>query len=81
MRAPEAARVVFFGISDRPVRARAAEAAILAGAAPGEVAAFATDGIEVFGDINASEAVKRHYATVLLRRELGRMDGQKDSAA
>lgn len=74
-------RVVFFGISDRPVRAHAAEAAILAGASPAEVAALATDGIEVFGDINASAPTKRHYASVLLRRDLDRLNGQKDIAA
>jgi carbon-monoxide dehydrogenase medium subunit len=75
------ARVVFFGVSDRPVRARAAETALLAGAPAAEVAALATDGIEVYGDINAAEATKRHYARVLLRRELERLNGQKDFAA
>jgi len=75
------ARVVYFGISDRPVRARAAEAAIVAGAAPAEVAALATDGVDVFGDINAAETTKRHYAAILLRRELERLDAGKDQAA
>lgn len=75
-----AARVVFFGISDRPVRARAAEAAIVAGAPLAEVAALATDGLEVYGDLNATEATKRHYARVLLQRELARLD-HKDHAA
>lgn len=76
-----AARVVFFGISDRPVRARAAEAAIAAGASAADAAALATEGIDVFGDLNAAEATKRHYATVLLRRELERLDGQKEQTA
>jgi carbon-monoxide dehydrogenase medium subunit len=75
------ARVVFFGISDRPVRARAAEAAIIGGAAPVEVAALATEGIDVFGDLNAAEVTKRHYAAVLLRRELERLGGQKEQRA
>lgn len=76
-----AARVVFFGISDRPVRAHTAEAAIAAGALPAEVAALATEDIEVFGDINAAEATKRHYAATLLRRELERLNADKDQAA
>ncbi len=74
------ARVVFFSISDRPVRARAAEAAIIAGASVIEVAAVATDGIEVYGDLNAGIATKRHYASVLLRRELARLDQQEAAA-
>lgn len=74
-------RVVFFGLSDRPVRARAAEAAIEAGAAPRDVAALATEGLAVFGDLNAAEPTKRHYAAILLRRELERLTGHKDHAA
>lgn len=75
------ARAVFFGISDRPVRSPAAEAAIITGAPPAEVAALATEGVEVFGDLNATEATKRHLASVLLRRELERLNGQKELAA
>lgn len=74
------ARVVFFSISDRPVRARAAEAALIAGASPAEVAALATDGIAVYGDLNANEATKRHYARVLLSRELARLIPQEAAA-
>lgn len=70
MIAPGAARVVFFGISECPMRSPAAEAAILAGATPEDVAAVATDGLEVFGDLNADEDTKRHYAAVLTRRAL-----------
>lgn len=66
----DAPRAVFFGVSDRPVRAEAAEAAISAGAAVADVAALADEGIEVYGDLNASEAVKRHYMRVLLARVL-----------
>lgn len=75
------ARVVFFSISDRPVRSRAAEAALIAGASAAEVAARATDGIEVYGDLNAGIATKRHFASVLLQRELARLDQKKDHAA
>lgn len=65
-----APRVVFFGVSDRAVRAEAAEAALAKGAGVAEVAALADEGIEVYGDLNASEPVKRHYMRVLLARVL-----------
>jgi aerobic carbon-monoxide dehydrogenase medium subunit len=65
-----APRIVWFALSDRPVRALAAEAALAAGADIEAVASLATDGIEVLGDMNASEAAKRHYARVLLSRVL-----------
>jgi aerobic carbon-monoxide dehydrogenase medium subunit len=79
--AATSARVVFFGISDRPLRSRAAEAAISGGASPADAAAQATEGLDVFGDLNAAEATKRHYAAVLLRRELERLGGRKEPAA
>lgn len=66
----EAPRIVFFGVSDRPVRAEAAEAALADGAAVADIAALGDDGIEVYGDLNAGEAVKRHYMRVLLARVL-----------
>lgn len=72
----DTARVVYFGLSDRPVRAQAAEAAILRGEDPETCAALADDGLEIMEDISAGEATKRHYARVLLRRVLGRMRGQ-----
>ena len=65
------ARVAFFGVSDRVVRSSAAEAALVAGR---DAAAVAADGIDIFGDLNASEEVKRHYCAVLLRRALARID-------
>lgn len=65
------ARVAFFGVSDRVLRSPAAEAALVAGA---DAAAVATEGLDVFGDLNASEEVKRHYCAVLLRRALARID-------
>lgn len=67
MLGPGWARVAFFGLSDRAVRSAAAEAAIVAGTDPGAVA---TDGLEIYPDLNADEATKRHYAAVLLRRAL-----------
>jgi carbon-monoxide dehydrogenase medium subunit len=65
-----APRIVLFALSDRPVRARAAEAALAAGASRDEVVALATEGIEVLGDMNATDHMKRHYARVLLSRLL-----------
>jgi carbon-monoxide dehydrogenase medium subunit len=70
MMAGPAPRVVWFALSDRPVRARAAEAALDAGHEVAAVAALATEGIAVLGDLNASEDAKRHYAAVLLARVL-----------
>lgn len=66
----DAPRIVFFGVSDRAVRAEAAEAALAGGEAVADVAALADDGVEVYGDLNASEPVKRHYMRVLLARVL-----------
>lgn len=66
------ARIVLFGVSDRPVRARGAEDAVN-GMEPGpEAAATAasriTDGIDIFGDLHASKAMKEHLANVLAQR-------------
>jgi carbon-monoxide dehydrogenase medium subunit len=63
-------RIVWFALSDRPVRARAAEAALEAGKDGDDIAARATDGVPVFGDANATEAMKRHLARQLLARNL-----------
>lgn len=70
MRSEAVTRVVLFAVSDRPVRSLAAEAALAAGAGPAAVAAHATEGIEVYGDLNATAETKRHLAGVLLRRAL-----------
>lgn len=79
--APSWARVAFFGLSDCPARSAAAEAAILSGAPPEDCAAKACEGIEVFGDLNADEATKRHYAEVMLRRELTRLANDEERTA
>ena len=71
------ARIAFFGVSDRALRSPAAEAALVAGEEPGVVA---TRGLEIFGDLNAGEETKRHYAAVLLRRSLADID-RKEAAA
>jgi carbon-monoxide dehydrogenase medium subunit len=69
-------RIVWFALSDRPVRARAAEAALEAGKDDEDVAARATEGVPVFGDANATEAMKRHLARQLLARTLRGLAGQ-----
>ncbi|MEY3308001.1 MAG: hypothetical protein RLZZ413_2039 [Pseudomonadota bacterium] len=65
-------RIVWFALSDRPLRARAAEAALAAGAGLDAVVALATEGIEVLGDLNATDHMKQHYARVLLTRLLAK---------
>lgn len=68
-------RIVWFALSDRPVRARAAEAALEAGKDGDDVAARATEGVPVFGDANATEAMKRHLARQLLARKVRGLAG------
>jgi carbon-monoxide dehydrogenase medium subunit len=76
------ARLVFFGVGDRPVRARSAETA-LAGRdldpAPLAAAGRAlTLDLDPPGDIHASPGLRRHLAGVLLARVIRRiMDGAK----
>lgn len=74
MRGPKP-RIVWFALSDRPVRARAAEAALEAGKDGDDVAARATEGVPVFGDANATEAMKRHLARQLLARKVRGLAG------
>jgi carbon-monoxide dehydrogenase medium subunit len=61
-------RVVWFGLSDRPLRDSAAEAALPLGAAA--AAAAALDGFDVWGDLHNSPETKTHLARVMLRRVL-----------
>ena len=68
------ARIVLTGVSDTPVRAAAAEAA-LSGAAPGEqawgeAAALATADLSPPADLHGTSAYRRHVAGVLIRRAL-----------
>ena len=58
-------RLAFFGVGDKPVRATKAEAALAKGDVEGAVAAL---DLEPQDDVQASGAVKRHLAGVLLRR-------------
>jgi carbon-monoxide dehydrogenase medium subunit len=67
-------RLVYFGVGETPVRARAAERALAEGDAEAAVSALAQD-LSPSDDVHASGAVKSHLAGVLLRRvahQLGR---------
>jgi carbon-monoxide dehydrogenase medium subunit len=71
------ARLVFFGVGTRPVRARGAEAALVGRRADAEaLAAFgrALDrDLDPPGDVHGSPALRRHLARVLLTRVVGRL--------
>ena len=60
-------RLVYFGVGATPVRARKAEAALTRNALDEAVAALAHD-LDPEDDVQATAAVKRHLAGVLLRR-------------
>src|SRR6185503_13053984 len=61
----DSARIVLFGVADRPVRATGAEAAVLA-----EAAQAAAAGIDPSGDAHASADYRKEVAGVLVRRAL-----------
>jgi carbon-monoxide dehydrogenase medium subunit len=69
-----APRLAFFGVGAVPIRARGAEAALDAGDLDGAVAALAAD-LDPFEDAQASAALRRHLAGVVLRRVVGEMRG------
>ena len=58
-------RLAFFGVGATPMRARKAEAALANGDVDGAVAALDLDPHD---DVQATGAVKKHLAGVLLRR-------------
>jgi carbon-monoxide dehydrogenase medium subunit len=58
------------GVGEHPYRARAVEAALAAGASPGDAAAHAADGITVAGDIHADPDYRRAMASVYTRRAI-----------
>ena len=60
-------RLAFFGVGATPVRARRAEVALAGGDIEAAIAALAND-LNPPDDVQASGAVKRHLAGVLLRR-------------
>jgi aerobic carbon-monoxide dehydrogenase medium subunit len=64
-------RLVFFGVGDRPVEAKAAAAALHGEASPGRVAAAQAalaEDLDPAGDLQADSATKLHLARVLLGR-------------
>ncbi len=67
---PVEARLALIGVGDRPVRAKAVEAAILGGASPTEAASFAPDGLTPGSDVHATSDYRLHLATVTSRRAL-----------
>jgi aerobic carbon-monoxide dehydrogenase medium subunit len=65
-------RLVFFGVGTMPVRARTAEAALAAGDVEAAANAVATD-LDPPDDVQATGAVKRQLAQVLLKRAAGEL--------
>jgi aerobic carbon-monoxide dehydrogenase medium subunit len=63
-------RLVFFGVGTTPIRARTAEAALVAGDIDAATKAVTAD-LDPPGDVQASSAVKRQLAQVLLKRVAG----------
>jgi carbon-monoxide dehydrogenase medium subunit len=68
-----AVRLAFFGVGDRPSRARRAEAALESGNLDAAVAALQHD-LSPHTDVHASAATRRHLAGVLLRRVAAQLD-------
>ena len=68
-----AVRLAFFGVGDRPTRARRAEAALESGDLDAGVAALQHD-LSPHTDVHASAATRRHLAGVLLRRVAAQLD-------
>lgn len=65
-------RIVFFGVGNTPVRARAAEAVLQSGGSAGiaEAAQALAEDLQPTADLTTSAEMKLHLAGVLLRREL-----------
>ena len=67
-------RLVYFGVGATPVRARKAEAALAGGSIDAAVQALDLDPPD---DIQATGAVKKHLAGVLLRRVAAQLSGSR----
>ena len=65
---PERAALALFGVAGTPVRAREAEAALIAGASTDEVARAAVAGVDMVADLHATEDYRRSVSMVLVRR-------------
>lgn len=64
------ARVALVNMGSTPLRARAVEEALAAGAGVAEAAQQAPEGLDPPSDLHASAEYRRHLATVLVRRAL-----------
>ncbi|MGQ0804067.1 MAG: FAD binding domain-containing protein [Actinomycetota bacterium] len=63
-------RVALVNMGATPVRARAVEEALAAGASPADAAEHAAEGTEAPADLNATPEFREHLARVLVRRAL-----------
>jgi aerobic carbon-monoxide dehydrogenase medium subunit len=63
-------RVALVNMDDHPVRARAVEDALAAGATPAEAARHAAEGLSPPSDLNGDVEYRTHLAEVLIRRAL-----------
>ena len=63
-------RVALVNMGATPVRARAVEEALAAGASAADAAAVAAEGTEAPADLNGSSEYREHLARVLVRRAL-----------
>jgi carbon-monoxide dehydrogenase medium subunit len=64
--------IALFGVGSTPVRARAAEEALLAGATPADVAEAAVAGLEPPADVHASSSTRVRIARHLVERAVAR---------
>jgi carbon-monoxide dehydrogenase medium subunit len=62
--------VGLINVGSVPVRATTVEASVAAGAGAAEASVHADAGLSVTGDVNASEAYRRHLCHVLVQRAL-----------
>jgi aerobic carbon-monoxide dehydrogenase medium subunit len=68
----EQAALAFFGVGATPIRARAAEDALVAGSTPAEVARIAMETIDPTDDLHATGGYRRTVAGVLVQRAIQR---------
>jgi aerobic carbon-monoxide dehydrogenase medium subunit len=73
------AAVALFGVGGTPVRATAAEEALVAGADPADVGAAAAAALDPTDDLHATGAYRRKVAGVLVRRAVERAVGEAAS--
>jgi CO/xanthine dehydrogenase FAD-binding subunit len=69
-----------FGVGSTPIRARAAEEALVAGAAPAEVAEAAVRELDPPGDVHATASTRVRIARHLVERAVVRAQEELDVA-